>query len=67
MVVPPYLNQIPCIQGKSELLLMAQTCQCPIIPGMCPFVFLAAFVQSQRVNCYEVTNEGIDLTARTSI
>lgn len=46
---------------------MAQTCQCPIIPGMCPFVFLAAFVQSQRVNCYEVPNEGIDLTARTSI
>lgn len=46
---------------------MTQTCQCPIIPGMCPFVFLAAFVQSHRVNCYEVTNEGIDLTARTSI
>lgn len=42
---------------RNELLLMAQTCQCSLIP-VCHFVLLAAFVRSQRGIRYKVTNEG---------
>lgn len=54
------------VKKRNGLLLMAQPAS-SLIPGMCHFVFLRAFVRPQRVSCHEVTNEGIDSRARTSI
>lgn len=52
---------------RTDRLLMALTCQCSLIPGMCHFVFPAAFVRSVGGTCHEVTNEGIDLGVGTSV
>lgn len=46
---------------------MALTCQRSLIPGMCHFVFPAAFVRSAGGTCHEVTNEGIDLGVGTLV
>lgn len=54
-------------QEKKWTSFNGTTCQHPLIPGMCHFVFLGAFVRTQRVIYHEVTNEGIDSRARTSI
>lgn len=68
------VDYFPCCQSKflarqeeKWTSFNGTTCRSPLIPGMCHFVFLGAFVRPQRVICHEVTNEGIDSRAGTSI